>query len=135
MKVKGKELILKVVTILSAVLAFVGLAFKFASQSLVQIKGADAVKTNYTLNQWVDSFNQSKMFSETGVKFWQVSRVFLIISLVVLALIAIVAVLEMFISNKYLSLAKLVLSIVGIVCVIVFFSTLVVGGVKVANQI
>lgn len=136
MKVKGKELIFKIVSLCTTVLTFVGLAFKFAYQSTV-VGGhkIDAFSGSITRGDWWDMVNEGlEELSGPGYTFWQFAKVFLIVSLVVLAILAVLTVVEFFFSHKYLSLAKRIVSVVAIVSVVVFFATLVIGGLIVANK-
>lgn len=129
MKVKGKELILKTVSLVATVLTFVGLAFKFA------VEKTDVGSLSLSRGEWTDSFELVKEMTSAGHAFWQIARAFMIISLVVLAVLAVLTIVEFFFQHKYLSLAKRIVSIVSIVCVAVFFLALVIGGILVANKL
>ncbi len=133
MKVKGKELILKIVSLVATVLSFVGLAFKFAVMNTDPAIGK-STSSSQSLQDWVDSFKLFKNVQETAVRFWQVARVFLIIALVVLAVLALITIVQFFFNHKYLSLAKLVVSIAAVACFVVFFALLVIGGIMLGNK-
>lgn len=136
MKVKGKELILKIVSLVATVLTFVGLAFKFITTSSSSKLGGGDVEL--TRADWKDAI---KLYKEPIMKdynsiatFWQIARVFMIISLIVIAILAVITIIQFFFNHKYLALAKTIVSIVALVCVIVFFATLVIGNIMLANK-
>ena len=133
MKVKGKELILKIVSLVATVLTFVGLAFKFAMQRTTA--GSFSHSESLTRGDWTDSFKFVKEMTSAGHAFWQIARVFMIISFVVLAVLAVLTIVEFFFHHKYLSLAKRITSIVAIACVAVFFVALLIGSILVANKL
>ena len=133
MKVKGKELIFKIVSLVATVLTFVGLAFKFAYEKISS--GGQSTGGSVTRADWVDSFDYFKRLTSAGHAFWQIARVFMIISLVVLAILAVITVVEFFFNHKYLSLAKRIISIVAIACVAIFFITLAIGSILIANKL
>ena len=132
MKVKGKELILKVTSLVATILTFLGLAFKFAVEK--QTMGSISHSESITRSQWVDSFDMAKELTSAGHTFWQIARIFMIISLIVIAVLAVITVVEFFFNHKYLSLAKFIISIVAIACVVIFFAALVIGGILFANK-
>ena len=129
MKVKGKELILKVVSLVATVLAFVGFAFKFATGKTGKVSSA------INFDKWIDSFDVYKLFQKTAVNLWQAARVFLIIALVALAILAVITVIQFFFNHKYLSLAKFIVSIVTIACFVIFFILLIAGGIMLGNKL
>ncbi len=145
MKVKGKELILKIVSLLATVLTFLGLAFKFAYEKVV-IKGLpeglpDAAKNllpssrSLTRADWTGNFKQLSDFGVKSVGWWQAARVFLIISLVLVAIVALISVVQFFYNGKVLSCVKTCTSTLGILSVLAFLITLLVGGGLIASKI
>lgn len=142
---KVKSMALKVVSLVATVLTFVGLALKFAYKKIA-ISGLpdglpDAVKNNLpssgaqTRKDWVDSFSTLKGYKIGSVAWWQVARVFMIISLVIIAIVAVVSIVQLFYNHKILSVAKLVLSCLGIASIVVFAVTLITGSVLVADKL
>ncbi len=132
MKVKGKELILKITSLVATVLAFLGLAFKFAVKKISY--NSTSHSESITRSQWVDVIKGADYVSKTAQTFWQIARVFMIISLIVIAVLAVITIVEFFFNHKYLSLAKFIISIVAIACVVIFFATLIIGGILYANK-
>lgn len=137
MKVKGKELILKIVSLCATVLAFVGLAFKFAYKNVcIAGKALDSASGSITRSNWWDMVDSGlKKTTAAGYTFWQFAKVFMVISLVLLAVLAVLTIIEFFFSHKYLSLAKRIVGIATLVSVVVFFLTLMIGGFIVADKL
>ncbi len=145
MKVKGKVLILKIVPLLATVLTFLGLEFKFAYEKVV-IKGLpeglpDAAKNllpssrSLTRADWTGNFKQLSDLGVKSVGWWQAARVFLIISLVLVAIVALITIVQFFYNGKVLSLVKTCTSALGILSVLAFLITLLVGGGLIASKI
>jgi len=74
-----KDLVLKVVTILASVMCFVALAFKFAFQKVGNIS------KSVSLKEWFDSFEALDKLKVDGIQAWKTAKVFLIITLVLVA--------------------------------------------------
>lgn len=145
MKVKVKELVLKIVSLLAMVLTFVGLALKFAYQKIAITGLPDSLpdvakqslpaSNSLTRGDWTDSFKTLKDLNIKAVGWWQTARVFMIISLVIVAIVAVLSIVELFYNNKILSIAKKVLCVLGLVSVVVFLVTLLVGSGIIAGKI
>lgn len=126
----GLSLILSIVSIALAVLTFVSLAFNFLSAK-TEVLGVTKT-TNYNLAGWMDRINFYK--DAEGVVGWNVGKVFMIITLVVVGLLAVALLVNLFVKNKYLTLAIKVLSVLTVVVALVFFISTLVGCGKLSND-
>ena len=128
MKVSAKSLTMKGVSIVCMIMAFVGMALEFFTLSV------SSSISKYNFNNWATNIENYKQISSLCGTMWTIAKVFMIIAFVVLALLAVVSIVEVFFSHKYLALAKRVLSIAGIVCVAVFFIAHLAGGIALGSE-
>lgn len=107
-----------------AVLAFIALAFPVYGGTL-NVGGKITSSESASLSEFFDFIkNNAKLDGITGYK---VGSVFLIITLVLVALCLVVAVLQIFLNNKWLRLAGLILGIATAVVALVFLICMLVG--------
>ena len=121
--------ILAVVSVLTGILAFVSLAFKvFAKQVTKVTLGSNALdpeSADVSFKNWLDMLKTDG--TENGLGWLKTARVFLIITLVLVAIAAILAVVNFFVKNKYLNIALTVVGGLAIVSALVMLITLLVG--------
>ena len=135
------SLILSLVGIAGAVLSYIALAFNFINIQ-TQYKVGSSTTTNNTpmsLSKWFEYINNAQeanasiedtMFEGLQVKIdgWAAARVFLIITLVLVAIVAIALVIKFFVNNKILNLATLVVAVLTILSAVVFLIMVYSGG-------
>ncbi len=124
---KSLNLLWSLTTIAGAVVSFIMLALNWMSFKATY--AGSTARQNYSLSEWFDLL---KDINETtaeisGRTAMNVAKVFLIISIVLLALVAICALLNLFIKNKRLALATKIVSVVSLVAVVVFLIAMIAG--------
>lgn len=118
------NLVTSIISIALAVFSFVCMAFKFIS---ITAKGGDKSNTqNINFSDWLEFFDYSSILPDS-INWWQTARVFLIITLVVVAIVAVLALVQLFVSNKFLALVLKIASIVGIVVALVYLIAMIGG--------
>ena len=122
--------ILTIASLLTGVLAFVSLAFKpFAKQVM------GSASFNVSLKDWLDALNRQTPIKIDGLTEWKVARVFMIITLVLVAIATVLAIVRFFVSNKYVDIALVVVGALVIVSSLVMMITLLVGASKMSNKV
>lgn len=117
------NLVTSIISIALAVFSFVCMAFKFIS---ITAKVGDKSNTqNINFSDWLEIFDSSML--PDSINWWQTARVFLIITLVVVAIVAVLALVQLFVSNKFLALVLKIASIVGIVVALVYLIAMIGG--------
>ena len=124
---KSLNLLWSLTTIAGAVVSFIMLALNWVGRKITISGNSDT--TNYKLSEWFDLLKEMNKDSSDieGLAGWNVGKVFLIISIVLLALVAICALLNLFIKNKYLALATKIVSVVSLIAVVVFLIAMIAG--------
>ena len=114
-----------------AVLSFISLAFTFVMAAGV---GKATESTSLDLGDWNKLLNDGdgiklmeKMFN-CNFGLWQVSRVLMFIALAAIAVVAILAFVQLFVEHKALALTTKITGIVSIVLTAVFFVCFFIGG-------
>ena len=102
-----------------AAVAFIGLACNFISQKSTVI-GYDKT-TDWSLSKWFEKINDMKDFDE--IKNWQIARVFLIATAVLLAIMVVLLLVKAFIKHKVLQWTILGFGITVVACAVVFMIT------------
>ncbi len=128
----GLSLILGIVSIALAVLTFVSLAFKFIIFKTVEILGESQTES-LTLQDWFKSIDSFK--DADSVAGWNVGKIFMIITLVLVGLLAVALLVKIFVKNKYLNLLTKVLCALVVVCALVFFIATLVGCGALSNKL
>ncbi len=131
-KVDSTSLILKIVAIVTGILTFVGMAFDFIKTTSKQI---ESLSTAGTMGDWFDSIDLASKLDLDYAATWQISRTFMYITFVVVAIIAIICVLKLFLNIGLLNLIMKIAAIVGIVVSLVFFIALFVGCIQASGEI
>ncbi len=127
-KTKNKNnLLFGLLTICSAVLTFVSLAFHFVGSkaSTSGILGNNSSSSTMSLGDWFDFV--SKAENVEGIVSWQIARIVFIVVLVLVALIAIGLIVNYLIKNKTLSTVNKIISALTIVFALVFIILMFVG--------
>ena len=135
------NLILSVVGIAGAVLSYIALAFNFVNSQTTYKIGSSTSTTNnpMSLSKWFEYINKSQetnahlddtVLEDLRIKIdgWAAARVFLIITLVLVAIVAIALVVKFFVNNKILNLATLVVAVLTIVSAVAFLIMVYAGG-------
>ena len=134
---KVKELVLKVASLVTAVLAFVGLAFKYLYQSttVANVTRGDHVSLK-DANEMLDTMSKlDKPYRPDYYGWLKAGKVFMIIALVVVAVLAVITIVQFFYNHKILSLVKMVVAGVAIALAVVFFVCILVGCLKVESGV
>ena len=121
------SLILKIVAIVTGILTFVGMAFKFVTISSRQVS---SLSESSSMNDWFDSIDLAADMPEAmrpWLGAWQTARIFMWIALIAVAVVAVICVLKFFLNLGLLNLIMKIAGIVGIVCSLVFIIALFVG--------
>ncbi len=134
------SLILSIVGIVGAVLSFIALALNFVNTATTTKIGNSTSTTNNSigLGKWFDRINQAQESNAEihklggddiiDINGWATARVFLIITLVLVALVAIALVVKFFINNKILNWATMIVACLTVVSALVFLIAVYVGG-------
>jgi len=126
-KTKNMNFIYMLLTFATGVLTFVAMAFSFIGLKTTSgVAGATkTTKTAMSMSEWFDLIvNFEKV---DGIGSWQVSKIFFIITLVLVGLVLLGIVLNIFLKNKTLANCIKVVSLLAIVSALVFFITNIVG--------
>ena len=135
-KVNVYDIVLKVAAIFTAVMSFIALAFKFASETVTATAAGKTVEMGhkaFSLSDWFDSF--ATLERVDGIGCWKVAKVFMIIALVLIAIVAIVAVVKFFFSNKIVDIALAVVSGLAILAIVVMAIALIAGMNKIGSAL
>jgi len=134
-KTKNKNnLLYGLLTICSAVLTFVSLAFHFVGSkaSTSGILGSNSSSSTMSLGDWFDFVTDAEKVE--GIVSWQIARILFIVALVLVGLIAIGIVVNYFIKNKSFSTAIKIVSALTIVVALVFVILMFVGSSALSNS-
>ena len=131
--------ILTIASVLTGILAFVSLAFKVFAKTTTTIVSqspmlAGTKTTTNSLKNWLNNINEYSKAGIDGANLLKVAKVFLIITLVLVAIAVVLAVVKFFINNKYVDIALAIVGGLVVACVIVTLVTLLVGSNKVTAE-
>lgn len=129
-KSDSTSLILKIVAIVTGVLTFVGMAFKFVTISLRETGLSfidDNTSGSISMSEWFDRIDLFQDAGADGAGAWQTARIFMWIALIAVAVVVVICVLKFFLNIGILNLIMKIAAIVGIVCSLVFIIALFVG--------
>ena len=115
-KNKLLNLILMITSLAMAAVAFIGLACNFISQKSTVI-GYDKT-TDWSLSKWFEKINDMKDFDE--IKNWQIARVLLIVTAVLLAIMLVLLLVRTVVKHKILQWSILGFGIAVAACSVVF---------------
>ena len=122
------NLVTSIISIALAVFSFVCMAFKFISTTAKV--GDESYTQNINFSDWLEIFDSSIL--PDSINWWQTARVFLIITLVVVAIVAVLALVQLFVSNKFLALVLKIASIVGIVVALIYLIAMIGGCIAIS---
>ncbi|MGN0787457.1 MAG: hypothetical protein ACI4L6_00090 [Candidatus Onthoplasma sp.] len=131
---KSLNLLWSIVAIAGTVVSFIMLALNW--MVLKVTFAGSTTRENYNLPKWFDflkDMNEATI-EISGRTALNVGKVFLIISIVLLALVAICALLNLFIKNKYLALATKIVSVASLISVVVFLIAMIAGCSGLSDQ-
>lgn len=132
--------VLTIAALATAVLSFVSLAFNFILQktttkSLLGLTTNDSTSLN--LGEWCDGMKNMQEANETansvGLKDvynltgWNLARVFLVVTLILVGVLAVMLVIKFFMNNRALRLATIVFGALSVVSAVVFAIAMFVG--------
>lgn len=134
MKKTGSKLITSALAIVFAVVSFLGLAFNFVVYTVTGGLGNTSRSTteNWSLSQWFDFFKDN---SSDKIGTWNFAKVLMIITLVVVAIVAVLALVQLFVDNKLVRLGTSVASIVCMALSVLFIIMFIVGGAVYASSV
>lgn len=130
----GVNFILTIVTLATAVLSFVSLFFNFIvvkntvgslsqSKNLSLVDWFDNMNSKQEINDNAQSVGVENVYDLTG---WNLARVFLVITLILVGVLAVISVVKFFMSKKDLNLATMVIGgLCGISALIFAIATFV----------
>ena len=99
------SLILKIVAIVTGILTFVGMAFKFVTISSRQVS---SLSESSSMNDWFDLIDLAADMPEAmrpeWLGAWQTARIFMWIALIAVAVVAVICVLKFFLNLGLLNL-------------------------------
>ena len=140
-KKNGVNLILSIVGLATAVLSFIALALNFVTQKVttVSVFGKKDTVTGLNLEDWKDTieffqkYNDGVNNNAFDLAGWNMGHVFMIITLALVAILAVALVLKLFIKNKAFNMLTLVLGIACVVSALIFAIAMFVGCGAVSN--
>ena len=121
--VKNTNLILMVIGVVMAVLAWVGLACNFINVKRTLLGISDTQQLN--LSHWFDTINDFQDYSE--VAGWQIARSLLIVTTVVLVVMTVLMVAKVLMKHSLLKWLTLGVSVAAIACAAIFMITTFIG--------
>ena len=135
------NLIFSIVGMVGAVLSYIALAFNFINtQTTIKIgSSSSTTSSTATLSEWFKAINDAQEYNaklegtvlgdlRVNIDGWATARVFLIITLVLVAIVAIALVVKFFVNNKILNWATLAVSILTVVSALMFIIMVYAGG-------
>ncbi|MCM1403967.1 MAG: hypothetical protein NC133_00440 [Prevotella sp.] len=128
---KAVNLILLVASFLTAALACLGLLFNFITMKSRESLSGYSVKENWGLGEWFENINDMENFDKIGN--WQFARVMLIVSLVLLAAMAVLLVLRFFIKHPAVKWSAIGVGMAVAACAVIFMATAI-GGCSVLSE-
>lgn len=128
-------LVLKIVTIVAAVLTFVAMAFKFFGYTVKTtiLNKSTTTSEGVSMSDWFDMLKNANSDAD-GVAAWQTAKIFLIVTLIVVGIIAVIAILKFFLNIGIVNLLMKIAAIAGIVVSLVFIICLIVGCVQMSGS-
>ena len=123
---KTKNLVLKIISVILSVVAFISMAFPFVLTMISRIiPNHDSIHSSQSMlfSDWITLLGKDS----ESLWGWKTARVIMIILFIVLLLIIIGTVLQFFMKNKYVDMAYKYLSIAGIVLAGLFIVFFIIG--------
>lgn len=125
-------LVMKIITIVAAVLTFVSIAFKFFGYTVRATIGSltNSESGSSSMSDWFDGRTEMD-----GIAAWQAAKGFLIAAFIIIGIIAVIAILKLFMNMGLLNLLMKIAGIAGIVVSLVFIICLIVGCVQMSGSL
>ncbi len=133
MKKKGFSLVASIISAVFSVLAFIGLAFNFVTAAVTSAGRSTSEAGSRA--DWLEILSHGDVYKamDKSVAMWTFARVLMIITFIVLAVLAVLLVVQLFYNHKILALLTKILGIAGIVLSIAFLIFFVVGGINLST--
>ena len=129
----GVNFILTIVALATAVLSFVSLAFNFITAKTKGSIFGNGVTEDLNLGDWFDGMNSLQELNDNAhsdvydLAGWNLARVFLVITLILVGALAVIAVVKFFMNKKSLNLATMVIGGLCVASALVFAIATFVG--------
>lgn len=129
-------LVMKIITIVAAVLTFVSIAFKFVGYTVRATLGSltNSESDSSSMGDWFDMLENASTEAD-GIAAWQAAKGFLIAAFIIIGIIAVIAILKLFMNMGLLNLLMKIAGIAGIVVSLVFIICLIVGCVQMSGSL
>lgn len=129
-------LVMKIITIVAAVLTFVSIAFKFFGYTVRTTIGSltNSESGSSSMSDWFDGLENASTEMD-GIAAWQAAKGFLIAAFIIIGIIAVIAILKLFMNMGLLNLLMKIAGIAGIVVSLVFIICLIVGCVQMSGSL
>ena len=139
-KLSLPNLIFSIVGMVGAVLSYIALAFNFINIQTKGILSGSTTNTPMTLSEWFKKINADQKTNASlegsivlgdahiDIEGWATARAFLIITLVLVAIVAIALAVKFFVNHKILNWATLAVSVLTVVSALVFIIMVYAGG-------
>ena len=102
---------------------FIALAFSFNCTSITILNKTTV--EGFSFFDWIDLINNGQFIN--GIEWWKASEILYIIFMSLIAVVAVLVILKLFINNKYLNLSTKLASALSILALIVATLTNVIG--------
>lgn len=135
------NLIFSIVGLVGAALTYIALAFNFINTQTTYKVGSSSSTTNSTatLSEWFETIDKAQEYNDKlkgtilgdlhiNIEGWATARVFLIITLVLVAIVAIALVVKLFVNHKILNWATLAVAVLTIISALMFIIMVYAGG-------
>ena len=128
-------LITKIVALVFAVLSFVAMAFPFmtAIVSLTVAGRSTSESASSSFSEWLDSLSTAQEFGSDKVGGYVTAKVFMIIALIAIAIVAVLVVVKFFMDHKIINLLLFIASLVALIASIAFLIAFVAGGLQMSS--
>ena len=129
-------LVMKIITIVAAVLTFVSIAFKFVGYTVRATLGSltNSESDSSSMGDWFDMLENASTEAD-DIAAWQAAKGFLIAAFIIIGIIAVIAILKLFMNMGLLNLLMKIAGIAGIVVSLVFIICLIVGCVQMSGSL
>lgn len=126
-----KKFLKSILCLSFSALVFVALAFSFNCTS-VTILNKTTVE-GFSFFDWIDFINNGQFID--GIDWWKASEILYIIFMSLIAVVVVLVILKLFISNKYLNLSTKLASALSILTLIVATLTNVIGMIVLSDKV
>ncbi len=130
-KNKAADLVIALITILTAILAFIGMACNFIEGKYSVIGYSETTKWN--LSKWFEVIDEAKDMN--NIANWQVACALLIVTAVLLSVMLVLLLLKLFIKNRALKWSVFTLGIAVAICAVMFMVLTILGCSNLSNSV